>query len=286
MKDRTKNFKDPMEVHGELSLYENGNLKWKRSNKITYAGRAYMLRNLCKSMVINYPYADYPFDGVSSSAVLDMNSHICCAAFGSGGNMEGSILPKPTRYADTRLYKAEPIVVGASSLTPDLNEEVFSDYIMYAPADFNYRMDDDGTVLNASSIYNNSVDLFFKKFKETSHTGYETIATDGQEFISSFVTFSIEIKGTEFSKATNGISEMGLFLGSIKKRIGPEEELDPRSHCQSPGVYSHEHDFKDPKFRISQFVDGSAPVMFSHVSFPVEVINETSNLIFKYSLFV
>ena len=88
MKDRTKNFKDPMEVHGELSLYDNGNLKWKRSNKITYAGRAYMLRNLCKSMVINYPYADSPFNGVSSSAVLDMNSHICCAAFGSGGKME------------------------------------------------------------------------------------------------------------------------------------------------------------------------------------------------------
>jgi hypothetical protein len=284
MKDRTKNFKDPMEVHGELSLYDNGNLKWKRSNKITYAGRAYMLRNLCKSMAINYPYADSPFNDVSSSAVLDMNSHICCAAFGSGGKMDGSILPKPTRYADTKLYKAEPIV-EAFSLFGDFNEEVFSDYIMYAPS-FDYKMDEVGTVLNASSIYNNSVDLFFKKFKETSQTGYETIETDGQEFISSFVTFSIEIKGTEFSKATNGISEMGLFLGSIKKRSDLTEDLDPRSYCQSYGVYSHEYDFKDPTFHISQFVDGSAPVMFSHVSFPVEVIDETSNLIFKYSLFV
>lgn len=298
---------ESLDFKGVVSLYKDGEHIWTLNNKITYSGRAYLLKIISKALHIGYDMSSI-FHNLNG--YLDNNAYLCCAAFGSGGNMSGSILPKPASYSDTMLYNALPIQklnTGDSGADPEFVKKAYENYIMVDPAPEDMPSDQCYHISPGMTIYQtgDSIPLYFKRLKSTSDINYTSIHPSNQisngvemidnlEFISSFVTFEINITKSDFvdiGSRNEGINELGLYLGSIardRNYVIDNPTLDPLTHSQDLGIYAA--DLKDGEhineYGCRHFVDNSYPIMFSHLTFPTESLQEGANLVFKYSIFV
>ena len=302
-----------LDFKGEVSLYENGNLKWTKSNKITYQGRAALLKNLSHSLSINKTY------GNSFLNHIDANSYLCGIAFGNGGTMNGSVLNNNTSYNDHGLFNPIPI----RQLSPEQMvrerpeyEEEFSNYIAYTDErDASERIAchiDNAEDSNLDINILNQNMLYFKKISSVTSVNSMSMHDDSNKykFKTSFVTFSFKIDQADFkyfsSLPYTSISELGLYLGSLQYDVSKihadmmakhgedpvkaaEEEalFDPRQYCQD----GQDMVYKKPEYEAklhncSYFVKESLPVMFSHITFPAEDIIEPKDLTFKYTIFV
>lgn len=289
-----------LDFRGEVSLYENGNLKWTRSNKITYQGRAALLKCLSHSLLINN------MRGVNTyTNRIDVNSFLCGVAFGNGGCMDGSVLNRNTSYHDTGLYSPVPIRQLQAEQLTEYKEpatiETFDKYIAFIDDMPAYIGNGESQDINLISRRSPGNYLYFKKFHEVSAINSMKLSDDTQkyDFTSSFVSFSIKIDQEDFkfssSKNISSISELGLYIGSLQYDIDqiavehPEdkENYDPRCYCQDgEDMIYHISKYEDKKYNCSHFVKGSLPIMFSHITFPAEDILEPKDLTFKYTIFV
>jgi len=283
---------DAIDFKGVVTLIEDGKEKWQRPNKIGYLGRAYLLKMLTNSLVIN---GDFDTKSSLLSGSLDRNAFICACAFGSGGNMEsGTILPVATKYTDTCLYNIEPFIAK-----PEANSDVstFKKYV-----DINNLISPSGSVWTSpvsmlldenSSLIRPDDYLYFKRMTSVSDVFSSNISTDLSSeslvFNVSFITFEITISMADFMiKAAEGgttvINEMGLYLGSLKRVANG---LNPLVDSQdgSGSVYQDSHLFTN-SYGCTEFVDKSQPIMFSHLTFPSESFKENRTLTFKYSIYV
>lgn len=314
---------DSLDFRGVVSLYENGHLKWTKENKITYLGRAYLLKMLANATSINNRAL------ISAKAIthLTNSARICAVAFGNGGAMEGSVLNRVSQYSDTGLYNPVPVKrINISEYSRSSLEKIeeLKDYIAYrANSDDEFLSDysicEDKTK-GIIDIDTNGGKIYFKKIDEISLVNSNVIGNNAFgdmtdplkiRYTSSFVTFTIKIKPTDFTnrvisteESFSSISEMGLFIGEIKqdrnaiwlKMNDPEQaedvwKLDPRIECQDRGIYEindgSTEDLEDKStYNCATFVNNSVPVMFSHLTFPAEDIVEGKDLSFKYSVFV
>jgi len=307
-----------LDFQGEVSLYDgDGNLKWTKHNKITYQGRAALLKCLSHALSINKT------NGNNFTNRIDVNSFLCGVAFGNGGNMEGSVLCNNTSFDDTGLFAPVPIrklsdteVYTTSISERDAIRERYADYIAYhknSEAETCYI--DNVKTTEASSRVNAEIDLhnylYFKKISEVSTVNSMMLSNSnapGFSFRSSLVSFIIKINQEDFKfnssmENFNSISELGLYLGSLQyntdKVIGHNSDtdedihlkddpsLDPRTYCQDgEDMIYRKPEYEDKYHNCSYFVKGSIPVMFSHITFPAEDIIEPKDLTFKYTIFV
>jgi len=286
-----------LDFKGEVSLYRDGVLKWTRSNKITYQGRAALLKGLSHSLSINKTRGNNFTDSI------DVNSYLCGVAFGSGGTMNGSVLNCNTSYHDVGLYK--PVPIRQLNETQYRNEDDtykkdLNNYIAFADENVKYYIDNSRQIDANIDIHKY---LYFKKISEITSVNSMTMkdSTNNFSFESSFITFSISIDQSDFkvpSANVTSISELGLYLGTLKydvaqiereSEIDPEikEKFDPRLRCQDGNdMLYRQQQYEAKKHNCSYFISGSLPVMFSHITFPAEDILEPKDLTFKYSIFV
>ena len=289
-----------LDFQGEVSLYDgDGNLKWTKHNKITYQGRAALLKCLSHSLSINKT------SGNNFTDRIDVNSFLCGVAFGRGGNMEGSVLCNNTSFDDVGLFDPVPIrQVGVEELFDgnQLALERYQNYIAYHSADACYidNNKDSSAVGREDINFDRKRLLYFKKISEVSTVNtmmMENSNASKFKFKSSLVSFIIKIDQEDFKlnsalfkTSFNSISELGLYLGSLQydvEAIGDDESLDPRVCCQDGENMLYRNFSKEAKYKnCSYFVDGSIPVMFSHITFPAEDIIEPKDLTFKYTVFV
>lgn len=294
-----------LDFQGEVSLYDgDGNLKWTKHNKITYQGRAALLKCLSHSLSINKT------NGNNFTNRIDVNSFLCGVAFGNGGNMEGSVLCNNTSFDDTGLFKPKPIrqlstqeLKASARMDSDPIVERYANYIAY-----HGENDSDKCFLdNVKSIdgkgrtnaeFDDSGYLYFKKISEVSTVNSMMLTNSnapGFNFKSSLVSFIIKINQEDFKFNSsisnfNSISELGLYLGSLQydtDAIMGNPTLDPRIYCQDGEDMIYRKQSIEAKYKnCSYFVKGSVPVMFSHITFPAEDIIEPKDLTFKYTIFV
>jgi hypothetical protein len=281
---------------GIVECYENDNPdpKWIRKNKITFAGRAALLKIITNSpkMIIS---SSNDFRSGLAEGHIDRNSFLSVFAVGNGGHTSDTIIPNAPKFTDIMMNSIVPLTYRTRQWsTKDKYTFVYATEEQMELA-YNNTETSSKVIDYYGNVYNPE-NVYFRRVEAVSNVNQTKLSISlgdtTAKYFSALSTLSLKISGEYLRNEENyrKINEIGLFLAPIKlSSLSNGSCQDGSDEANNKYVKGSDATFistEDPN--CSRFSDGSIPIMFSHLTFPMEefIGSEEKVLTFKYTIYV